>query len=106
MAKCGSPSRTSSQRRGLSLLHSRTSGSTTTRSPDNCKMRGCKSSWIPSTRCFSALTTKGCSDTTSSPGDYQKLFTGVKAEYLLSGTLTVKECRLHLERNTRRCDIL
>ena len=46
------------------------------------------------------------SDTTSSPGDYQKLFTGVKGEYLLSGTLTVKECLLPLERKTRPCDIL
>src|SRR5438270_13363156 len=58
MAKCASPSRTSSQRRRLSLLNSQTSGFATTRSPDSCKMRGCKSSQIPSTRCFSALTTK------------------------------------------------
>src|SRR6266566_2776666 len=59
MAGCASPSRTSSQKGRRSLLHSRTPESTTTKSPDNYKRRGCKSSRIPSIRCFSVLITSG-----------------------------------------------
>src|SRR5260221_7945782 len=59
MAGFDSPSRTRSQKGRRSLLHSRTPESTTTKSPDNYKRRGCKSSRIPSIRCFSVLITSG-----------------------------------------------
>src|SRR6266516_611327 len=55
MGECATASRTTSKRRGLNSLPSRTLASTMTKLPGSCRRRACVSLLTPSIRCFKVL---------------------------------------------------